>query len=58
MNVAPWGGPGAPPAGLIANGGYVACQTRQWQVMYRDFFWGSCATGLNTTQAIQVTMTP
>ena len=57
-NISPWGGSGGPPIGLIAKGGYVVCQTRQFQVIYRDLLWGTCTTGLNTTNAVQVTMTP
>lgn len=57
-NAAPWGGPGAPAIGIIAQGGFFACQTRQFQVIYRDFMHGACVTGLNTSNAVQVTFTP
>ncbi len=57
-NIVPWGGVGPPAIGLIAQGGYVLCQTRQWQVTYRDFTFGTCTTGLNTTNAVQVTIAP
>lgn len=56
---APWGGEGAPPAGLAhAFGGFSAGQTRFFQAVYRDDPMAVCMRGLNTTQAIQVTFTP
>lgn len=57
-NIVPWGGAGPPAIGLIAQGGYVVCQTRQFQVIYRDVLWGTCSTGLNTSSAVQVTFGP
>ncbi|MCA9641084.1 MAG: hypothetical protein KC492_10330, partial [Myxococcales bacterium] len=53
-----WGPPDAPTAGLIAQGGYVAGQTRYFQVVYRDDPALACMRGLNTTQAIVATFAP
>lgn len=53
-----WGPPSGPAAGLIASRGLVACQVRQWQVFYREPAGALCGTGVNTTQAIQVTIQP
>lgn len=56
---APWGGEGAPPAGLAnAGGGFVAGQTRYFQVTHRDDAMQVCMRGLNTSQAIGITFQP
>lgn len=55
----PWGGAGAPTAGLAqAFGGFTPGQTRFFQVLYRDNPLAGCMRGLNTSQAIRVTFTP
>lgn len=55
----PWGGEGGPLAGLaVAGAGFVAGQTRFWQVINRDDPLASCMRGLNTSQAIQITFAP
>ncbi len=55
----PWGGEGAPPAGIaVAFGGFAAGDTRYFQAIYREDALAVCMRGLNTTQAIEVTFTP
>lgn len=54
----PWGGEGAPPAGLVQAAGFTAGQTRYFQVTHRDDPLLGCMRGLNTSQAVEVTMTP
>ncbi len=55
----PWGGEAGPPVGLaVAGGGFLAGQTRFFQVINRDDPLSSCMRGLNTSQAIEVTFTP
>lgn len=54
----PWGAPGGPVGGVIGAGGFAAGMTRQWQVTHRDFPTVNCMTGLNTSNAVQVTFTP
>ena len=53
-----WGLPDGPPNGLIAQGGFVAGQTRHYQVIYREEETLSCMTGQNTSQAVTVTFEP
>ena len=57
-----WGGAAQPHGGLAynpaTNPGFVAGQTRFFDATYRDIVWGTCATGLNTTNAVRVTFTP
>lgn len=53
-----WGGEGAPGIGLAGQHGFAAGQTRYFQAVNRDFPNLSCMTGLNTTQAIEVTFAP
>lgn len=56
---APWGGEGAPPAGIARAGfGFFAGQSHFFQVVYRDDDQLSCMRGLNTSQAVGVTFTP
>lgn len=55
----PWGGEGAPPAGIAqAGGGFASGQTRHFQVTHRDDPLLGCMRGLNTTQAVEITFTP
>lgn len=54
----PWGLGGGPMGGLIANAGFTAGQVRHFAVTYRDFDTLVCNTGLNTTNAITITMVP
>ncbi len=54
----PWGGEGEPAVGLAQTAGFVPGQTRYFQVVTRDFNHLSCMTGLTTTQAVTVTITP
>lgn len=57
-STSPWGFPNSnPPQGLLSASGFVAGQSRAFQAIYRDGS-GSCATGRNTTNAIQVTILP
>lgn len=53
-----WGPPDGPLLGLAFQGGYVAGQTRFFQVVYRDNALLSCMTGLNTTQAVKIPYYP
>lgn len=55
----PWGGEGAPAAGLANTPMAIAPgQTRFFQVVYRDNPTTVCQRGLNSTQAIRVTFAP
>lgn len=55
----PWGGEGAPAAGLAqALGGFISGQTRYFQAIYRDDAQLGCMRGLNTSQAIEVAFQP
>lgn len=53
-----WGPPNAPVAGLIAQGGFVAGQTRYFQAVYRELPTLMCGTGLNTSQGVHVIIFP
>ncbi len=53
-----WGPPSGPPIGLIAQGGFVAGQTRHYQVIYREDPLAGCMRGLNTSQAVSVLFVP
>ncbi len=57
-SVAPWGPPGGPPAGIIAQGIFSFGQTRHFAVIYRDDDAQVCTTGLNFSNAVTVTVTP
>ncbi|MEM7516008.1 MAG: hypothetical protein AAF368_03665, partial [Planctomycetota bacterium] len=50
-----WGPPNGPPGGLIATNGFVAGQTRHFQVFYREDVALGCQSGQNTTQGVTVT---
>lgn len=55
----PWGGEGGPPAGLaVAGAGFVAGQTRYFQVINREDPLAQCMRGFNSSQAITVTFAP
>ncbi len=55
----PWGGEGNPMVGLASAGtGFLAGQTRYFQVIHRDDPLLGCMRGLNTSQAVEVTFTP
>ncbi len=55
----PWGGEGPPGVGVaIAGVGFVAGQTRYFQVILRDDPLLGCMRGLNTSQAVEVTFAP
>ncbi len=53
-----WGGEGAPNIGLARQHGFSAGQSHFFQMVNRDFPNLSCMTGLNTTQAVEITFTP
>lgn len=55
---APWGPPGGPPQGLISRGGWMPGQTICWQVMYRDDVSQVCMRGVNSTNALEITILP
>ncbi len=52
----PWGGEGGPPVGIAS--GFVAGQTRYFQVIHRDAPLQVCARGLNTSNAVELTFFP
>lgn len=55
----PWGGEGNPAVGIAQQGnGFAAGQVRYFQVTMRASLNSSCGTGLNTTQAVEVTFQP
>lgn len=53
-----WGPPNGPMAGFAAQSGWVAGQTRHFQVINRDDPMASCGRGLNTSQSVTVTYAP
>ncbi len=53
-----WGTPSGPPIGLVAQGGYTAGQTRNYQLIYREDPLLSCQRALNTSQAVSMTFVP
>jgi hypothetical protein len=53
-----WGGVAGPPAGLGVVAGFGSGQTRYFQATHRDVAGAVCMTGLNTSQAVEVTFTP
>ena len=53
-----WGGPNGPNPDIASQGGFVAGQTRWFQVFYRADDTLGCLTGQNTSQAVGVTFTP
>ena len=57
-NVQPWGGPGAPTQGLLARANLDIGDTKYFQVFYRDDASQGCGTGANTSNAVEVTVTP
>lgn len=58
-STSPWGGEGAPPAGIArALGGFAAGQLRYFQAIYREDPLAGCMRGLNSTQAIGVVFGP
>ncbi len=56
--VFPWGPPGNPATGLIAQSGWNAGQTRHFQCNYREGVNFFCMTGLNTPNGVSVTFAP
>ena len=53
-----WGGANGPNPNIPSQGGFVAGQTRYFQVFYRTDETLGCQSGQNTTQAIAVTFEP
>ena len=54
----PWGPPGGPAGGLIAQGGFTSGQTRHFQAFYREAPAAGCGTGQNTSQGVSVIFAP
>lgn len=55
----PWGGEGAPNAGIAhAGGSFASGQLRYFQAVYRDSPSLVCKRGLNTSQAVEVMFLP
>ena len=50
-----WGPPAGPAGGLIAQYGFVAGQTRNFQCFYRELPNQVCSRGQNTSNAVSVT---
>lgn len=53
-----WGPPSGPMGGIAAQGGFVAGQTREFQVFYREMSTLVCQTGQNTTNGVTVQFVP
>ena len=53
-----WGAPDGPIGGLIAQGGFVAGQTRHFAVFYREDPNLVCQSGQNTTHGVSITFSP
>ncbi|MEM7516136.1 MAG: hypothetical protein AAF368_04320 [Planctomycetota bacterium] len=53
-----WGPPNGPAGGLMAQGGFLAGQTRHYQVVYREDVAAGCMRGQNTTQGVTLTFLP
>ena len=53
-----WGGSSPPIGGLIAQGGFAAGQVRNFQVFYRDNPVAVCMSGQNTSNGLQIMVTP
>ena len=53
-----WGGEAQPNGGLWRQGGFVAGQTRYFQVTYREDPLAVCGRGLNTSQAVEIVFEP
>ncbi|MEM7517163.1 MAG: hypothetical protein AAF368_09605, partial [Planctomycetota bacterium] len=58
VTTAGFGPPWGPAGGLLAANGFVAGQTRHFQIVYRDDPMLGCGTGQNTTQAVSIEMLP
>ncbi len=57
--VNPWGPPGGPAGGLLGQGGFVAGQTRYFQIFYRVNPAFACnGQGQSTSQGVAVTILP
>ena len=54
----PWGGEGAPTNGIAQVAGFMNGQTRYFQVIYRDDPMLGCLRALNTSQALEIQLTP
>ena len=54
----PWGGESNPPGGIAQFFGYGSGVTKFFQGIHRDSTAVNCSTGLNTTQAVEITFTP
>ena len=52
-----WGPPAGPMGGIAASSGFVAGQTRHFQVFYRELDTLVCQTGQNTSNAVTVDFT-
>lgn len=53
-----WGVPNSPSGGLSLQGGFVAGQTRNFQIFYRESALLVCQSGQNTTNAARVIFRP
>jgi hypothetical protein len=53
-----WGGEAQPNAGIAGQAGFLAGQTRFFQVTHREDPTLVCMRGLNTSQAVEVVFTP
>ena len=57
-NAAPWGAPGGPAGGLLAQGGFSAGQTRYFQVFFRETNTLGRLTRQNTSNGFSVIVRP
>ncbi len=53
-----WGLPNGPVGGLVNQGMLAAGGIRQFQIFYRDLPTTGCGTGINTSQAVAITVIP
>ncbi|MEM7515811.1 MAG: choice-of-anchor E domain-containing protein [Planctomycetota bacterium] len=56
--ISPWGPPGTPTNGLIANNSFIAGQTRYFQAFYREDAGSGCGRGQNTSNGVIVDILP
>ena len=49
-----WGPPNGPMNGIATQGGFVAGQARNFQVIYRDSPMSQCGRGLNTSNGVTI----
>ena len=53
-----WGPPNGPAVGILQRAALIACQERQFMVIYREDPTVHCGNGLNTSNGVQITVIP